>query len=158
MDDLVVLEAPSLPRIGPMSLEAIDKVLALEKIVLGVPQLAIFTDHVIHGGMYARTAFVPAGNTFTGALVEPPTMLIVFGEVLVFIGEDEPLHLSGCNVVPASGGRKQAFETKSDVYLIAVCISDAKTVPDAEHHFTKDYDLLASHRDDAINRITITGE
>ena len=144
----------SIPAMSP---EAIDKVRRLEAVVLVMPQTSIVTDHVIHGGMYSRTVMIPAGTVITGALIKIPTLLIVQGDATVYIG-DEPMVLSGYNVVPAAAGRKQAFVAHTDTWLTMIFPSDAKDVGLAEEQFTDENYLLASHRDTEINNITITGE
>lgn len=159
---IALVDAVSLPsvvsnRIFKMTPQAIEKVRELDTILLQYPQVPIQIGHVIHAGMYARTAFVPAGTTVTGVLVKVGTILIVHGDVTVFIG-DEPLELTGYNVIPASGGRKQAFVARSDVWLTMILVSGSSDVEGAERDFTDEYDLLASHRDAEVNVVTITGE
>lgn len=160
---LVPLDEPPLlpeivrPRIGPMSPEAIARVRQLEEMVLAAPQVPIFTDHVIHGGMYARTVFIPAGVVITGALVKVPTTLIVHGDAVIYL-DQVSVQVSGYNVVAASAGRKQAFVAVTDVYLTMMVQTDATTVDEAERAFTDDFEQLASHRDEQMNSVTVTGE
>ena len=143
--------------IPAMSDEAIAQVYRLEDQILACPQTLIVTDHVIHGGMYIRTVMIPAGNIITGALIKVPTMLIVHGEATVYIG-DEPMELTGYNVVPAAAGRKQAFIAKTDTWLTMFFATNAKNVDEAERHFTDEFDRLMSNSDPMLNRTTITGE
>lgn len=140
-----------------MTLLQIDKVRRLEAMVLELPQTSIFTEHVIHGGMYARTVMIPAGTMITGALVKTPTTLIVNGDCTVYIG-DGTIEVSGYNVIPASAGRKQAFLAHTDTWLTMMVATDAKDVDEAERFFTDESHLLASHRDVELNRTVITGE
>ena len=51
--------ADTSPRLVPMAPEAIDKVRRLEANLKEMPQVAIRTEHLIHGGMYARTIRIP---------------------------------------------------------------------------------------------------
>lgn len=148
----------SLPVIPAMSEAAIAKVYALEDRILEMPQNMIVAEHLIHGGVYARTGMIPAGDVATGALVKIPTMIIVQGDVDVFIGDDEPLRLKGYNVVPAGAGRKQAFVAHTDTYVTMLFATDAKTVDEAERAFTDEVERLMSNSDPALNRTTITGE
>lgn len=143
--------------IPAMTEQQIVKVRQLEAMVLELPQTAIFTEHVIHGGMYARTVMIPAGTMITGALVKTPTTLIVNGDCTVYIG-DGTIEVSGYNVIPASAGRKQAFLAHTDTWLTMMVATDAKNVDEAERFFTDESHLLASHRDVELNRTVITGE
>lgn len=163
MSDLTVacgdlqVSFPAPKVIGPMSEREIDNVRQLEALSLAQPQVPIMTDHVIHGGMYCRTVFIPAGVMITGALIKVATILIVHGNAVVYI-DGGPMEVTGYNVVPASAGRKQAFVAREDTWLTMVFPSKAKDVDEAEREFTDENDLLASHFDPALNRVTITGE
>lgn len=156
MGDLGGELAPWRPAIPAMSDEAIAKVRAVEDLSLAeLPQLEIATDHVIHGGMYARTIMLPANTLLTGALVKLATILIVSGEAAVYIG-GEAIELSGYSVVPASAGRKQMFIARSDVHITMIFPTDVMTVAEAERAFTDEYDRLMSET--GPNHSVITGE
>lgn len=143
--------------IRAMTRREIDNVRQIETIATDMPQVPIVTEHVIHGGMYARTIMVPAGTMITGALIKVPTTLIVHGRCTVYIG-DGPIELDGYNVLPASAGRKQAFLAHTDTWLTMMVATDAKDVEAAENYFTDEVELLGSHRDVELNRIILTGE
>src|SRR5439155_23430245 len=102
MGDLVVAQL-QVPATSPA---AIAKVRELSERLLALPQVAIETRHVLHAGLYARTICVPAEVVLTGALIKIATLLVIDGDTLVYIGEDEPLRLTGHHVLPASAGRK----------------------------------------------------
>lgn len=144
-------------RIPAMSPQAIDKVRALEAITRELPQVNIATDHVLHGGMYARTICIPAGVVLTGVFIRVPTILVVAGDVTVNAG-DAPVRLSGYHVLAASAHRRQAFFAHTDTRLTMVFTTQAKTVAEAEDEFTNEAHLLLSRKPGAINRINITGE
>jgi hypothetical protein len=146
------------PRIPAMTPAAIDKVRQLEGVASQHPQVAIMTEHVIHGGMYARTIRLPAGVMITGALVRLATLLIVQGDAVAYIGDDAPLRLQGYTVLPASAGRKQAFVAIGDASMTMVFPTAARTIDEAEREFTDEIEILMSRRDPASNAITITGE
>lgn len=122
-----------------------------------LPQVDIPTDHVIHGGMYARTIFIPAGVVLTGVLIRVPTMLIFNGHATVNAG-DEPVTLTGYHVLAASAGRRQAFLAHGDTWLTMIFATKAATVAEAEDEFTNEAHLLLSRNADAQNQVTITGE
>ena len=120
------------------------------------PQVEIDTSHIIHGGMYARTIMIPAGVMLTGALIKIATLLIVQGDVLVYIG-DKTIELTGYNVLPASANRKQAFFAKTNTFLTMIFPSQATDIESAELEFTDETNMLIS-RKNSFNKIIITGE
>ena len=145
------------PRLVSMSPEAVDKVRRLEANLKDLPQVDIRTEHLIHGGMYARTVRIPAGTVLTGALIKRATVLIVSGECAVFTGGGV-LELHGYHVLPGSAGRKQAFMARTDTCLTMLFPSNATSVEQAEAEFTDEVHLLLSRQDEGKNLITITGE
>lgn len=142
--------------IAPMTPEAIDKVRQLEARTAELEQVEIPTDHVLHGGMYARTIRIPAGVLLTGAHIKRATMLVISGHVTVFIGAGT-IEIAGYQVLPASAGRKQAFLAHADTFVTMLFPSEAASVEAAEHEFTDEADRLLSRRQ-ACESITITGE
>jgi hypothetical protein len=129
--------------IRPMTLEAIGKVRALEHAVRALPQVEVPIEHVLHAGMYARTARIPAGVIVTGAYIRLATVLIVSGDVTVDTG-DGPARLTGYHVVEAAAGRKQAFITHTDTALTMLFPTQARTVEEAESEFTNEADRLTT--------------
>lgn len=154
MTDLATMEA----GIAPMSAGAIANVAALERQVLACPQTRIKTHHVLHGGLYARTILIPAGVVLTGALIKIPTLLVIAGDVLVYVGEGQRTRITGIAVIPASAGRKQAFVTYQDTSISMVFPTRSTNVEQAEAEFTDDVALLFSRRDADLNTEIITGE
>lgn len=146
-----------IPPLPAMSEWSVAKVREFEAVIRDLPQQSLTTLHVLHGGMYARTIMIPAGVVLTGALIKIPTMVIVSGDVTVYVG-DETIELHGYNALPASVGRKQVFLAKSDTWVTMLFPSDAASVEEAEAQFTDETDLLASKQDMCKNVITITGE
>lgn len=148
---------PALPSIPTMSAQSIEKVRSLEARMLEMEQMRVCTFHLMHAGVYARTVMIPAGCMIAGVLIKIATMLIVHGDATVYIG-DVPLKLSGFNVLPANAGRKQAIVAHTDTHMVMLFACSEKDVEAAEKAFTDEFDLLASHREDASNRTVITGE
>ena len=144
-------------RIPAMTTQAIDKVRELEAITRDLPQVEIATDHVLHGGMYARTICIPAGVLLTGVFIRVPTVLVFEGNATVNAG-DEPVTLVGYHVLAASAHRRQAFVAHADTRLTMVFATQAKSVAEAEAEFTDEAHLLFSRKPGAVNRINITGE
>ena len=143
-------------NINTMSDVALSKVTGLEKALLDHPHVEIFTDHVLHAGMYARTILVPAGVVLTGALMKIATVLIISGEFVLFAG-DEAVELNGYHVFTGWPNRKQAGVAKTDTWVTMIFPTDAKTVEEAENQFTDEVDLLSSRKDGALNYVRITG-
>lgn len=144
-------------RIPAMTPEAIDKVRQLEAFTRELPQVEIATEHVLHGGMYARTICIPAGVMLTGVFIRVPTLLVFDGHATVNAG-DEATTLTGYHVLAASAHRRQAFLAHADTRLTMVFATQAKTVYEAEDEFTDEAALLISRKPGAINHINITGE
>jgi hypothetical protein len=144
-------------RISPMTEVEIEKVRQLETAILQVPQTKIATYHVLHAGMYSRTIVVPAGVALTGALMKIPTLLIINGDFLLFIG-GKTKQLHGYNVFTGGANRKQAGVAITDTHVTMIFPTSAKTVEEAEEQFTDETNILFSRYEDAENHITITGE
>lgn len=142
--------------IAPMTPEAIDKVRQLEARTAELEQVEIPTDHVLHGGMYARTIKIPAGVLLTGAHIKRATTLVISGHVTVFVGAGT-IEINGYQVLPASAGRKQAFLAHADTFVTMLFPSEAASIEAAENEFTDEADRLLSRRQ-ACESITITGE
>lgn len=121
--------------------------------MFALPQAEIVIDHLIHGGMYARTAHVPADTIVSGALLRRATVLVLQGDVSVFTGVDS-VRLTGFHVLPGNAGRKQLFRTHTETHMTMVLPSTAQSVDEAEHDFTDEPELLMK----SAGRITITGE
>ena len=156
MNDLVIGHGKGLPL--PASDEkAIDNVKFLEAVSKRLPQVPIHTDHVLHGGMYARTILIPKETVLTGALIKVPTMLIIQGAVIVYM-DGVPVLLDGYNCFYADAHRKQAFWAKSDTYVTMVFATSARTVEEAEEQFTDEFNALMSRSKTASNHVTITEE
>lgn len=133
-------------RIPAMTPESIKKVRDLEEIMLAMPQEDLKVSHFLHAGIYIRTVRIPSGSVITGALLKIPTILIVSGEVIVYVG-DRTVTLTGYNVFPAEANRKQVFLTKSDTFLTAMFATNAKTVEEAEKESTYEFGMLTTNRD-----------
>lgn len=145
-------------EIAPMSVAAIANVEEMERRVLMCPQEPVKTQHVLHAGMYSRTITLLAGRILTGAVIKVATQLVINGDVLMSRGDDEGIRITGCAVIPACAGRKQAFITYADTSITMVFRTNATTVAQAEAEFTDDTDMLFSRRDPELNTTVITGE
>jgi hypothetical protein len=143
--------------IRAMSAESVGLVRKIEDALLQLEQPAIGTEHLIHGGMYARTIVATAGTVMTGAMIQVPTILVISGDVSVLI-DGGAIDLVGFHVLPGSAGRKQAIYAREDTHVTMIFATGAETVAEAEEEFTIEADRLASRRESAINHIVITEE
>lgn len=132
--------------IPAMTDAAIEMVRRIENVAETLPQVPILTDHRLHAGMYARTIYVPAGVMVTGALIKVPTILILHGNAIVYVGDDVPMHCVGYNVLTAAAGRKQAFVAETDICLTMIFPTKATTIEEAEEEFTDEAHRLLTRR------------
>ncbi|SAL47366.1 hypothetical protein AWB74_02125 [Caballeronia arvi] len=146
------LTTPSPALVAPDA-SILDQLRRLDVELLTQPQIEIPIDHLIHGGMYARTAHVPADTVVSGVLLSRATVLVLQGDVTVFTGADA-VRLTGFHVLPGSAGRKQLFRTHAETHMTMVLLSAAQSVVEAEHEFTDEPELLMQ----CAGRVTITGE
>lgn len=116
-----------------------------EDLLLTLPQVEIETQHLFHGGMYARTIRIPAGVVLTGAWVKIPTLLILHGDAEV-LNFDGWMDVRGYAVLAGCAGRKQVFFARSDVSMTMVFPTLATTVDEAEREFTDEFERLMSRK------------
>lgn len=156
MIDAAIARVPSSVSLSPSSPDVLAAVYAAQELVGSVDQAEIVTEHLIHGGMYARTLRLGAGVVIVGALLKVPTVVLVHGEVDVFNG-DGWVRLEGFSVLAGSAMRKQVFVTRSAVEMTSVFPTTAGTVEEAERAMTDEYEELMSHAS-ALDKVWITGE
>lgn len=138
--------------------ETLERILDAEGKLSERPQVEIPIEHVLHGGMYARTCRLPGNFCIVGALIKVPTIVIVNGDTLIFAGEQWQ-RLEGFNVMPAASGRKCIFITQAPTEITMMFPTKAKTVAEAEAEFTEEVAKLQStRRHGEGDLITITGE
>jgi hypothetical protein len=129
----------------------------INKLILACPQVEIVTEHLIHGGMYARTIRLQPETKMLGSLVQRATVLIVHGDCSVLIG-DRRVELTGFNVIPGCAGRKQLFWTHGFVEMTMIFPTSAQTVTEAEDEAFAEADQLISRKDGSRDTVTITGQ
>jgi len=146
----------AVPLVPPTAPEFIRKLCEVQLVEMEKEQLPIYTEHVIHAGMYSRTVTMPPNSRLIGALIKIPTMVIVVGCASVLVGA-EKVEIQGYAVLPASAGRKQVFESKGPVIITMIFPTKARTIEEAEMEFTSECELLLSRRQD-LNSVIITEE
>jgi hypothetical protein len=120
-------------------------------------QIPVATEHILHGGMYARTIRMKLEDVILGSLIKLPTMVIVNGPVSVFAG-GRWVDYESYNVLPGSAGRKSLFLARGHVDLTMIFPTVALTVEDAEEEVFAEVELLTSRREGSEETVLITGQ
>lgn len=88
--------------------------------------------HEVNGGLYARTAIIPAGVTFTGAVHTKDHINIVIGDITV-LGDNGPVRYTGHHVIACKAGSKRVAFTHTTTYwttMIATQLTDISAIED----------------------------
>ncbi len=129
----------------PVELPSADRVEAFEHELLAAPQLMLDTDHVVHGGMCARSIFIPAGTVLTGARLNHDNICIVDGDITVTAGDDT-VRLTGRCIVPAARGHKRAGFAHADTWWTTIWRTELTDVQAIEDELTDEADALQTRR------------
>ncbi len=147
----------TLPAMSEASIAKVRKLTGLS--LAKLPQYAFVTEHRLHAGIYARTVTIPAQGLVTGVLVKIPTILVLCGDLIVYMGEgEEPMHVTGQKVLLGSAGRKQAFLSETEFTMTMCFATKAKTIAEAEAEFTDEIELLWPLSDTERHDVIVTGE
>lgn len=130
---------------SPESQLDIDKIRQFEQAILKLPQVDMQTSHVMHGGMYARTVFIPAGTAVTGTLTNLDNVCVVGGDITVST-DNGMQRLIGYHVLPATKGYKRVGYAHADTYWTTIIKTDAVTVEQAEDEMTDESHILQTRR------------
>jgi hypothetical protein len=122
-----------------------EKVLRLEQIVLQAPQIDLGTTHVVHGGMCARTIFIPAGTVLTGAVTNLDNVCVLSGDITVTTNEG-PRRFTGFHVLPAAKGFKRAGYAHEDTHWTTVWPTGLTDITEIEDEMTEDAAQLQTRR------------
>lgn len=123
----------------------VQSVKKLEDFILQLPQVDLNTDNIVHGGMCARTVFIPAGTVLTGALTSLDNICIVCGDITVTT-DNGAQRLTGYNVLGASKGTKRVGITHSDTWWTMMFKTDSIDIDEIEREMTDEYDALQTRR------------
>lgn len=151
------LTAPLPISMVPASPAVLAQLDEINKLILSCPQIELATEHLFHGGMYARTIRLKPETKMMGSLIKLATVLIVHGDCSVLIG-DQRVELTGYNVIPGCAGRKQLFWTHGPVEMTMIYPTALGTVEEAEDEVFAESDQLMSRRDGSGDTIVFTGE
>ena len=108
---------------------------------LALPQVGLRTEHVISGGMYARTITIPAGTVLTGAAHKTDHINVCMGDVEV-LTDDGPKRLTGLHVLPTKAGMKRAGYTYAETRWTTTCRTQQTTVETAEDELVEQPERL----------------
>lgn len=122
-----------------------DPICRLENLLLGVPQRNLSTSHVVHGGMCARTIFIPAGTVLTGARTNKNNVCILSGDITVTT-DDGPRRLTGFHVIPAGAGLKRAGIAHADTHWTTVWSTALTEIEAIEDEMTDEAAGLQTRR------------
>ena len=154
---VIPYQSAHLPAMTEASIAKVRKLTDLS--LKHLPQYPFVTEHRLHAGIYARTVTIPGNGLVTGVLVKIPTILIICGGVLVYMGEgEEPIQVSGQKVFLGSAGRKQAFLSGSDFTMTMCFATKAKTIAECEAEFTDEIELLWPLSDTERHDVQVTEE
>jgi hypothetical protein len=131
---------------GPISL---DQVLKFEDALRTLPQVELPTHSLIHGSMYARTIFIPAGTALTGVLTNLDNICIIHGDISVTT-DDDVVRFTGYHVIPASKNKKRIGMAHADTYWTTLIHTLNQTVEAAEDEMSNESHLLLTRQ----NQIT----
>lgn len=127
------------------SLPTVESVRQLEAMLLQLPQINLPTEHIVHGGLSARTIFIPAGTVLTGALTNLDNICVVFGDITVTT-DDGAQRLTGFNVLPASAGAKRAGHAHADTWWTTLHRTDLTNVAEIEDEMTGESESLGTRK------------
>lgn len=117
----------------------------LEAEMLKYEQVPIGTAMLAHGRMCARTIFIPAGVSLTGALINHDNICIVSGDITVTT-DDGPKRLTGFHVIPASAGKKRVGRTNADTWWTCIWHTDLTDHTEIENDMTNEAESLQTRR------------
>lgn len=126
-------------------LATVDAVRRLEDAVAEMPQVDLSTENLVHGGMCARTIFIPAGTVLTGALTSMDNVCVMFGDIEVTT-DDGPQRLTGYHVLPAKAGAKRAGFAHADTWWTTIWPTDLTDIEAIEDEATSESARLQTRR------------
>jgi len=115
----------------------------LEQFVLQMPQVDLKTEHLVSGGIYARTIHIPAGTVLTGATHKKDHLNVVIGDITVTT-DDGMQRLTGHHVLPAKAGTKRAGYAHSNTTWTTICATALTDIEAIEDELVEESSRLQS--------------
>jgi hypothetical protein len=131
---------------------SIEEAKAFEQALETLEQINLPTHHLIHGKMYARTIFVPAGTALTGVLTKLDNICIVIGDISVTT-DDGVVRLTGYNIIPATKGYKRVGYAHADTYWTTLIPTENTTVEEIENEMSEESHLLQSRQNAITGKV-----
>jgi hypothetical protein len=152
MSDLATVPLASASVIPAPGLAVLKDLTRLQTFLLSLPeddfqQVPLPVEHLLHGGMYARTVRREFDSVTIGSLINKATILIVNGPCSMLIG-DQRVDLDGYNVLAGMPGRKSMSVTRGQVEMTMIFPTSAQTVEEAENEIFAEACLLVSRREE----------
>ena len=118
-----------------------EDMVKIQEKMLEMPQTLVSIDHFIHGGMYSRTSFIPAGVYGIGVEWAEDHIAIVVGDITATTDEGV-VRIRGHNILKVKAGSKRAVLAHADTYFTAIFTTKATDVFDAETELSRECDFL----------------
>lgn len=138
------------------NIATIEKVEALEALILKHPQVDLQTKHELSGGVYARTIFIPAGTVLTGARHKKDHVNIVFGDITVST-DDGMKRITGYHVIPTKAGMKRVGFAHADTAWTTVCQTELTDIEEIENELVEEAEKLQTRQltiaTETVNRL-----
>lgn len=111
-----------------------DKIVALEAVMLRMPQVEIKTTHHFAPGIYMREIFIPKGTTLTGKIHKTEHLNILSQGDLSVMTEDGIKRFKASNIIKSNPGIKRVGFAHEDSVWITVHpnVTDERDVPAIE--------------------------
>lgn len=150
MPDEVILEAATEEEVARLhALE--DEVNMVSCMDSNTPATALFaTKEFMHGGMYVRTIFIPAGSFLIGGHIKPETVVILQGTGTVVINGKETL-FDGYKVFKGAANRKMSGQAVCDSFVTMIARTDKTSTAEAEEEVVVEHLRLLSNADRTID-------
>lgn len=113
------------------------------KEIAKLPQLRIPIVHSLHGGVYTRTAKIPAGATVVSVMIDTETTVLAHGDWQVW-QDGQWITFEGFQVIPGAVGRRQIARALTDCVITMLFPSNAMTVDEAEQEMSHEFAMLQS--------------
>lgn len=116
-----------------------------EGMLLEMPQTDLGTTHELSGGMYARTIFIPAGVTLTGAAHKTDHINVLHGDITVWT-EQGMRRLTGYHVIPTKAGAKRVGYAHEDTHWTTFIRTDLMDIEAIENEVVENPETLQTRR------------
>lgn len=123
-----------------------DNIAKAEAYLLTLPQVDLQTKHSISGGMYARTIFIPAGTTMTGATHKTDHLDVMQGDVMFTLGDGETKRLTGHHVLVTKAGAKRIGHAHTDTIWTTICRTDLTDIQEIESELVVEAEQLQTRQ------------